>query len=215
MRKILIKKSIFRAFFALCLGVFAGCGGTKTVVAEPKETVVSYTKPLPKVTAAGQVIFANGTSILIPDFQNPNATLFFAVRHAEKNTAQSDEIADLLPEGWGRAVAMTQILRETSVNRVFSTASPRCKSTATPMRQGKHLTLEIYTKEAQNTVLNQLVSQKGQRVFWVGHSNTIPKMLNYLTNSSDYQDIPSDDYSRLYIVSATGIGRARVILVEF
>ncbi len=215
MIKILIKESVLLAFFALFLGIFSGCGGAKTAVAESKETVVSYTKPLPKVTAAGQVIFANGTSILIPDFGNPNATLFFAVRHAEKNTAQSDEIADLLPEGWGRAVAMTQILRETSVNRVFSTNSPRCKSTATPMRQGKHLALEIYVKEKQKEILEQLVSQKGQRIFWVGHSNTIPEMLNYLTNSTDYQNIPSDDYSRLYIVSATKIGRARVILVEF
>jgi 2,3-bisphosphoglycerate-dependent phosphoglycerate mutase len=211
-------RTIFYSSSIAATFILLGCGGAKTTTTkttEPEATVVPYTKPLPKVTAGGQVIFTSGSSVNIPDFQNPNATVFFIVRHAEKNTNQSDDVADLTPEGWGRAVAMTRILREVSISRVFSTNSPRCKSTATPMRQGKHLDLEIYDKNTQNNDLNQIVAKKGQRVFWVGHSNTVPQVLNYLTNSSDYVDIPSDDYSRLYIVSTTSVGRARVISVEF
>ena len=49
----------------------------------------------------------------------------------------------------------------------------------------------------------------------VGHSNTTPSLLNVLTGTSNYSNIPESEYDNLYIVTVFEKGRAEVVHFKY
>jgi phosphohistidine phosphatase SixA len=176
-----------------------------------------YTKALPTIDADGTVKTTNGKSFKIEGFKDTGTTIFFLVRHAEKDTLAGVN-ADLIGIGRGRAEALSKIFKKVKISRVYSTATPRTRNTAAPLAKFKRRPVEIYDVKKQDQLVEDLVSRGGgRRYFIVGHSNTIPQLaLKILCgDEKPTADMPDSEYSRIYIVSVKKVGKAKVEVINF
>ena len=179
------------------------------------QDLIPYSKPLPTILKDGTVKMPDGSLVKIEGFKDKDAVMIFMVRHAEKDTAGGSN-ADLNAVGRGRAMALVSILKKMKIQKVYSTDVPRTKNTAKPLADLRRKAVEIYDPKKHKELLESILNnQKGKRVLVVGHSNTVPKMLNILRGSEEEKDIPDNEYSRLYIISVKKLGDAKVTLINF
>lgn len=146
--------------------------------------------------------------------QQPEAvTTIFFVRHAEKlnNTNESP----LTTQGKARAATLAQLLQEVAIQAVYSTKFVRTQETARPLAEARNLTVQSY--EAHDATFIKLLLQKhnGQRILVVGHSNTVPAMLNALTRRTDFIDLKPDEFDALFIVTIPRAGTPVVLKLRF
>jgi phosphohistidine phosphatase SixA len=172
------------------------------------QSVIPY-KTNVKITKKGSIGKVN-----IEGFNDPNSTVFFIVRHAEKDTAGGSN-ADLTAIGRGRANAVVNIFKKVKLDGVFSTDRPRTRNTAAPIAASKNLTVELYDAKKQNELLAKLTVQAGKHFFIVGHSNTVPQIVNILRGADEEKEFSESEYSRLYIVSVKKTGETKLHLIRF
>ncbi len=147
---------------------------------------------------------------LVPD----TATTFILLRHAETSGSGSDPA--LSTAGQDRAAELLRILKNVALNAVYSTNFNRTRQTAEPIAADKSLSVQIYNAFAPGTLAdNALAAHKQGAVLVVGHSNTIPELLNTLTGTTDFQLIPDSQYDNLFIVTVFEKGRARVVHLKY
>jgi 2,3-bisphosphoglycerate-dependent phosphoglycerate mutase len=172
---------------------------------------IPYKGVLPKIDKKGVI---NKTT-QIDGFNDPNTTVFFLVRHAEKESEDSN--ADLNDIGRGRAKALAKVFKKVTFKGIYSTERPRTKHTAEPLAKKKGLPVQIYDAKKQKEFIEQLLQTKPNpnHYFISGHSNTIPQLVNILTGNDKEKDIPGDDFSRIYIVSIKKIGEATVQIINY
>ena len=186
--------------------------------------VVAYKKPLPSISKKGVVKTTDGKVLKIEGFNDAETTVFFLVRHAEKDTAGGTN-ADLNAIGRGRAAILPKILKKINISAVYSTDKPRTRNTAAPVAKAKGRVVEIYDAKKQAELAQELSEKgNGKRYFIVGHSNTIPQLAMQLSLRGTKQpagegkptaDLPDNEYSLLYIVSVKKIGEAKVEVIRF
>ncbi|HBP23093.1 MAG TPA: histidine phosphatase family protein [Planctomycetes bacterium] len=100
----------------------------------------------------------------------------YAVRHAEK---QGGDDPGLTAEGVARAAALAFALRHVPLDGVYSTDTKRTRATVAPAAEAHGL--EVQTYAADGSLSKRLGSGQGGRcVLVVGHSNTIPALLQRL-----------------------------------
>lgn len=175
-----------------------------------------FGQKLPKITKKGVVHLADGTKQKIEGWNDPNTSVFFIIRHAEKDTIKGSKTYDDLTEkGHKRAAKLAKMLQKLPISTVSSTDRSRTKNTALPTANSHKCTLALYDAKKQNDYLTKLAEINGKKHLIVGHSNTVPQMLNFLTNSATYIDVPDNEYTRLYIVSYSKTGKKSVILLNY
>jgi 2,3-bisphosphoglycerate-dependent phosphoglycerate mutase len=174
-----------------------------------------YKNNLPRILPDGTVKTADGKNLKIDGFQDKETTVFFIIRHSEKDTAGGTN-ADLNAIGRGRAVTFPKIFRKIHLAKIYSTDKPRTKNTARPIANAKKRPVDIYDAKQQKELLEKLVKDhKGDKILLVGHSNTVPQLVNILRGNEDEKEFSESDYSRLYIVTVKKIGDAQVHLIRF
>ena len=180
------------------------------------QDLIPYKKAIPTISAKGILRMPNTQEkITIEGFNDKDVTVFFIVRHAEKDTAGGTN-ADLNAVGRGRANAFVSIFKKIRIHKVYSTDKPRTKNTAKPLAAFKRRPVEIYDAKMQKELLESLIKrEKGQKIFIVGHSNTVPQLVNILRGSDIEKDLADSDYSTMYIVSVKQIGEAKVQMIQF
>jgi 2,3-bisphosphoglycerate-dependent phosphoglycerate mutase len=136
---------------------------------------------------------------------DPVITTFVLIRHAEKESEGSDP--DLKPEGNERAKRLTAILKNTTVNAVYSTRYNRTKNTVSPVAKEKGLEVQIY-ESLKAAELDALINKHaGETILIAGHSNTIPSIVNLLTGKEDFKNFADTDYGNLLIISVIERGK--------
>ncbi len=103
------------------------------------------------------------------------ATIYL-VRHAEK-MADVGKDPDLSPAGRQRAQNLARLLAEAEIKHIYVTSWKRTQETAAPLAEMLHLQPEITTET--ESLVPKLKSADGN-VLVVGHTNTIPAMLQAL-----------------------------------
>jgi phosphohistidine phosphatase SixA len=179
------------------------------------QNITPYTNKIPRILPDGTVSMPDGKDLKIEGFQDKDITIFFIVRHAEKDTAGGAN-ADLNDIGRGRADILPKIFRKIHLKKIYSTDRPRTKNTAKPLAASKKRPVEIYDAKQQKALLQQLLEQnKGNRILLVGHSNTVPQLINILRGNEEEKEFSESDYSRLYIVTVKKIGEAQVTMIRY
>ena len=180
------------------------------------QDLIPYKKAIPSISAAGVLTMPDTQEkINIEGFRDNEVTVFFIVRHSEKDTAGGTN-ADLNAVGRGRANAFVSIFKKIPIHKIYSTDKPRTKNTAKPLAAFKRCPVEIYDAKMQKELLESLIKlDKGKKVFIVGHSNTVPQLVNILRGSDVEKDLADNDYSTMYIVSVKQIGEAKVFKIHF
>jgi broad specificity phosphatase PhoE len=146
-------------------------------------------------------------------YSQDDVSTFILVRHAEKDYGR-DPI--LIEKGIERAERLKEILKNTSLDAVYSTKTKRTQQTAEPTAEEKNLNIISYSAaELQEFSKNLRRLYKGKTVLVVGHSNTTPAMANYLTETDDHPRFSELDYTNLYIVTLPRVGKPRVLKLRY
>lgn len=128
-------------------------------------------------------------------------TTYYLVRHAEKDRSDSkNKNPELTEAGHKRAKNWNTILNHVDFDLVYTTNYNRTIQTAQFVAEKSDIAPTIY--DAQNLVTNEFLQlTNGKTIFIVGHSNTIPKIVNQLIGENKYQDISDNENGSLFIVT--------------
>jgi 2,3-bisphosphoglycerate-dependent phosphoglycerate mutase len=137
---------------------------------------------------------------------------FFLLRHAEK-----DSLGNLSATGHTRAAQLPKIFENIKFDRIFSTDVSRTKATAMTVCEAQNVPLELYKKENQKALIEQLMQKKGQKILIIGHSNTIPTILNVLKKpeKSEFQQLGDNEFNKLFYVRSKAISQSDIEIFEY
>jgi len=137
---------------------------------------------------------------IITQIPADSGTVIFLVRHAETDGGGSNPHLSAI--GLDRADQLLHVLRNNPIEAVFSTSFFRTSETAAPLASEFGLNVITYDasklKDLSITLSEDYI---GKRILVVGHSNTTPELINFLTNTNDYKQINDTVYDNLFIVN--------------
>jgi 2,3-bisphosphoglycerate-dependent phosphoglycerate mutase len=157
------------------------------------------------------VLFFCTATIYAQNASAPITTLVL-VRHAEKAATPKSDDPELSPEGIKRAEKLAEMFNATPFASVYATPYKRTMSTALPLAKAQNISVQNYAAKPNAAFLDSLLQKHaGGTVLVVGHSNTIPALLNMLVGSEKYPQLDDADYNNIFIVSLTKRGNAKVV----
>lgn len=129
----------------------------------------------------------------------------YVVRHAEAE--QNDSRDPVLTQaGVVRANALRDRLQGAGIDAIFSTAYIRTRETAAPLAAALDLPVQIYDARDPATLVQDLyANHRGRRVLIVGHSNTVPAVIEALGGMRP-ADLGHTEHDPLFRVEARGTG---------
>ena len=124
----------------------------------------------------------------------------FLVRHAEKAEAGAadPQDPDLSEAGRARADSLATTLKDARLTAIYATEFKRTQQTAAPSAQAAGLTTKFVPGKKTAALLAKLRSARGN-VLVVGHSNTLPEIIQGLSVSAPVV-IGETDYDNLFLV---------------
>lgn len=142
------------------------------------------------------------TSIETPVY-NQNAT-YYLIRHAEKvRTDPNDPNPSLDINGMLRAEGWATYFEPIKIDAIYTTKYIRTKQTISFIAQQKNVSPKHYDPKTIYTDAF-LRETNGKNILIVGHSNTIPKLVNQLIGEEKFEDMADDDNSTLFKVTING-----------
>jgi phosphohistidine phosphatase SixA len=133
-------------------------------------------------------------------------TTFILVRHAEKADDGTAD-PDLKPEGFERAKQLAWLLKNTSLDAVYSTKYRRTKNTVAPVAQGKGLEVQFYESIKPEVLDGLITKHAGGTILIGGHSNTTPQIANFLIGKEEFAVFPDNEYGNILIISVAEKGK--------
>lgn len=121
-------------------------------------------------------------------------TTVFIVRHAEYDI----NTEHLTSDGIERAETLAKELCEADVTVIYTTSLIRTQETAQPLATAKELQLNI--NDNIDTLVNEIKTEHvGEVILIVGHSPTVPGIINSLIEESSGYSV-GDDFHNLFVV---------------
>ncbi|MGB3342485.1 MAG: phosphoglycerate mutase family protein [Aequorivita sp.] len=161
---------------------------------------------LPFFTFCGQEKKENADSIqedaMAPE-KEQHAT-YYLIRHAEKEINNpKNQDPGLNIDGMIRSNAWADYFGPIRLDEIYHTRYIRTKQTISLTSQRKAITPTRYDP---NTIYSEefLENTNGKTVLIVGHSNTIPQLVNKLIGEEKYGEMDDNDYATLYKVTING-----------
>ena len=131
----------------------------------------------------------------------PEDRTYYLFRHAEKDTIpKSNPVLNDI--GYERAYKLADIFRKTKVDKIYSTFYNRTMHTVDSLANTKGIATSIYTPGKMKQTSEEILKMETDQNFVVvGHSNTIPGMVNLLMGKKVItQNIDESDYTNFYII---------------
>ncbi len=133
-------------------------------------------------------------------------TSFYFIRHAEKNNLNpADKDPNLVTKGILRAASWSSVFNNVDFDIIYTTDYNRTRNTALPIAEKKKRSLTYYSPNDFDSV-RFMKKNFGKTVLIVGHSNTVPAMVNALIGKNQYKQIKETNYANLYIINITESG---------
>jgi broad specificity phosphatase PhoE len=180
----------------------------------PKVRRKPFLAPLWLLAAAGVAVIA----LAIGSWRAANTTTVLLVRHAEKQLSTIED-PPLAPQGELRAQRLGQMFggrgTPARISAIFVSDTRRAQQTAAPVEAHTGLKAQIVPGGDITALARRILEDHaGESVLVVGHSNTIPALVQELARFS-VPPIADDDYATIYIVSVPSFGRANVLRLEY
>jgi phosphohistidine phosphatase SixA len=147
-----------------------------------------------------------------------HAQTIFVVRHAER--ASTDRDSQLSDVGLKRADCLAKTLHDASIKSGFVTEFKRTQQTAEPALKQSGVTATIVpaADPSQTAALAKKALAAGN-VLIVGHSNTVPQIVQTLTGDvKPSQAVPSmsdAEFDRLMIIDFSGDAKPQVTTLHY
>ena len=155
-----------------------------------------------------------------PAAPSAQATTVAVVRHAEKATDDPRD-PSLSPAGQERARHLLAVLKNARVSAVYTTQYKRTQQTAEPLARQLALSAverpvnaanaSTYARDLAQEILS---THAGKTVLVVGHSNTVPHIVEALSGNS-VQPITESEYDHLFLVVVPASGPASLFQVRY
>jgi broad specificity phosphatase PhoE len=127
-------------------------------------------------------------------------TTVLLVRHAEKAALPADDPV-LSPEGTVRANELKHVAEDAGVSAIFTSTAQRARLTAQPLALYLGLTPVEFAATATDSLVDSIrIDHRGQTVLVVGHSNTVPEIIQALGGPT-VPAILENEYDNLYIIT--------------
>ena len=186
---------LFKKYFAISILAILrfACGQPQ------KDVQPDFTGKSIKSIQSNDILLDDGTKISLNE--DSITKVFYLIRHAEKDTSIKDE-PPLTPEGLKRATKIADIMRGTRVDAIYSTMTLRTMFTVDSLADIKAMKILPYDNKALKDVLQTIeTSEEFNRIFIVGHSNTIPSIANTLADKEVFnKTFDESDYGNFVIV---------------
>jgi len=142
--------------------------------------------------------------------------IYYLIRHAEKDTTIKDE-PPLTAEGLTRATKVADIMRGTRVDAIYSTMTLRTMFTVDSLADIKAMQILPYENKTLKDLLSTVKSSEDyNRIFIVGHSNTIPSITNTLAGRDVFtKTFDESDYGNFVIVVEKKSGASDVYTLRY
>ena len=145
----------------------------------------------------------------------PGNTTIILVRHAEKAAEPAADPA-LTAAGAARAESLADLVKDAGVRAVISTQFVRTRTTAAPAATRLGLAVDILDARltARATADSLLARHRGHTVLVVGHSNTVPAIVEAL-GAPKPADICDAGYDNVFIVTMPVSGPTSVMRLHY
>jgi broad specificity phosphatase PhoE len=140
-------------------------------------------------------------------------TTVLLVRHAEK-AAQPRRDPDLTPAGEVRAANLAHVAGEAGVTTIFATNWVRTKATAADLEAALGLTAVIPDGGPVELAELILADHRGETVVVVGHSNTLPEIIDELGGPALPQ-ISDDTYDTFFVLTVRHCGGVQLLKLKY
>ena len=119
----------------------------------------------------------------------------YVMRHLERDAGRDP---DLNAMGRANAEILGRWFRHERPRAIWVTSFKRTHQTAAPLAKRLKLTPTVYDATAPAAMLTAVAQAKGP-VLIVGHSNTVPRIVEALGGPKAAGDLPDDDHGRIWI----------------
>ncbi len=126
-------------------------------------------------------------------------TILYFVRHAEK-ADDGTRNPGLTEEGMERAEKLARLMSSKNIDAVYSSPYKRTMLTGEPLAKQIGKRIMTYNPMDATSIFEIIAKNEGKSVLLVGHSNTVPAMLNLLDRNQEYSIIPEEEYDNLFKV---------------
>lgn len=131
--------------------------------------------------------------------ESEKLTHIYFLRHAEKAYDGSDD-PHLSKEGFAHAEYWRKFFKHINFDRIYTTKFHRNVETAEIVANGANDKIKIYSALTFD-IVQHLPKFKGEIVLIVGHSNTIPGMVNRVVGRNQYEPMSLDDYASFFQIT--------------
>lgn len=124
------------------------------------------------------------------------------VRHSEKDISAeaSKTDPDLSAEGRARALRLKELLKKYKPHEIFSTNFKRTRQTAEPIASARKKEIQTYSPGEQAELVKRIMASTTDHNLIVGHSNTIPALVNLFAGKQVFRDLPESEYGVFYVM---------------
>ncbi len=139
-------------------------------------------------------------------------TTVILIRHAERsNPAEPDP--HLNAAGRARARTLTHVVGVSGIRALYTSHFVRTRETARPLETLLGLTSKVIDAAADLRD-DILTSHSGETVLVVGHTDTVPALINLLAGTS-LSEIDANEFDNLFVASVLATGQASVIHLKY
>lgn len=161
---------------------------------------------------ASAVFLCVAALLAVPGEATAADTVIYLVRHAEK--AMNGDDPALSAAGRERARALADLLENAPIDRIHSTDFRRTRETAEPLARRRGLPVDPYDPERPGDLVQRILGAGGGHLV-IGHSNTVPELVDLLGGTGGLPIDEAGEYDRLYVVTRTGDGSTRTELRRY
>lgn len=142
-------------------------------------------------------------------------TTVFLVRHAEKGRFPEDD-PYLNDKGKERAVVLAHVLEEAGVTAIYATQYRRTQETVQPLADRLGLEISVVAAKNRDGLAGMILREHaGEVVLVVGHSNTVPDIIEAL-GAGRVEPIEEErEYDNLYVVTVGADSGASVLVLKY
>jgi broad specificity phosphatase PhoE len=164
------------------------------------------------------LVFVVVLAVAYLGYRSATTTTVVLVRHAEKDLVTIDD-PPLTPAGEQRAERLAQMFGGVRgvghIEGIYVTDTRRTQQTAMPLasRLGEKTTV-LPAADVDAVVSRVMSEHRGGCVLIVGHSNTLPEIIQKLSGIS-IPEIGDDEYDNVYIVTVPTIGTSSVLRLKY
>lgn len=138
------------------------------------------------------------------------ATTLLIVRHADRQGADDA----LNPAGVARAQELIHVGQKAAIVAIYHSDTIRARDTATPLAAALGITLVQYPSTETAALVDDIFADhRGEAVFVVGHSNTVPQIVEAAGGPS-LPNIDDEEFDNLFVLTACRCRRGEATLVN-